>query len=285
MRTPANFPTGAILIPAHNEASVIDRTLRHLAPIAELDQVEVCVICNGCTDNTAERARKYPGVHVIEITEASKTAALNAGDAWATRWPRLYLDADIEIDPDAIARVFQTLSGSVPAARPLYRYDTSGASPMVRAYYRARRRMPSTRFALWGAGVYAISKTGHERFDSFPTVTADDLFVDRLFAPNEKHIVTTIPVRVRTPRTTAALLAILRRNQRGVSEFKSASSGTSFKELVLSVRGVTSALDALAYTALAALSRAPRLNRRGSHDDSSWERDESTRIITTRSVS
>ena len=274
------FPTGAILIPAHNEAAVIDRTLRHLAPIADFENVEICVICNGCTDDTADRARKHPGVTVLEIDEASKTAALNAGDSWATRWPRLYLDADIEIDPDAIARVFQTLAGSVPAARPLYRYDTSGASALVRAYYRARRRMPSTRFALWGAGVYAISEVGHERFDSFPTVTADDLYVDRIFAPNEKHIVTTIPVRVRTPRTTSALLAILRRNQRGVSEFHAGSASTSVRELLLSIRGFTSALDACAYAILALLSRLPKttLQKRGA--PAVWERDNSSREAT-----
>jgi glycosyltransferase involved in cell wall biosynthesis len=272
-----DFPTGAVLIPAHNEASVIDRTLRHLAPIAQLDNVEVCVITNGCTDDTAERARAHPGVHVLEIDQASKTAALNAGDAWATKWPRLYLDADIEIDTDAIARVFQTLSGSVPAARPLYRYDTSGASPMVRAYYRARRRMPSTRFALWGAGAYAISEVGHERFESFPTITADDLFVDRLYAPNEKHIVTTIPVRVRTPRTTRALLAILRRNQRGVSEFSGSSTATSVRELVLSVRGISSAVDALAYLSLAVASRLPRFTPKRRCFSTGWERDDSSR--------
>ena len=277
MKILTDFPSGAILIPAHNEASVIDRTLRHLAPVAELENVEVCVICNGCTDDTADRARRYVGVHVIEIDEASKTAALNAGDAWATRWPRLYLDADIEIDPDAVARVFQTLAGSVPAARPLYRYDTSGASPLVRAYYRARKRMPSTRFALWGAGVYAISQTGHDRFESFPTVTADDLYVDRLFAPGEKHIVTTIPVRVRTPRTAAALLAILRRNQRGVSEFDGTSSSTSVKELVLSIRGVSSAVDALAYAAIAAASRLPRLGSQ--RNCALWERDSTSREL------
>ncbi|GGE91703.1 glycosyltransferase [Mycetocola zhadangensis] len=277
------FPPGAILIPAHNAAPVIDRALRRLAPIAELGTAEICVICHGCTDDTAERARKYAGVHVIELETASKTTALNSGDVWATLWPRLYLDADIEIDPDAIARVFQTLQGSIPAARPLYRYDTSGASALVRAYYRARRRMPSTRFALWGAGVYAISKVGHERFDSFPTVTADDLFVDHLFSANEKHIVTTVPVRVRTPLTTGALLTILRRNHRALAEMPHASTSVSASEIVLSVRGLTSALDALAYTVLAVASRAALPGR---HPGTSAEtgRNAGTRIVMTRNT-
>jgi glycosyltransferase involved in cell wall biosynthesis len=273
----AHFPAGSILIPAHNEAAVIDRTLMHLAPIADDANVEICVICNGCTDDTADRARQHAGVHVIEIDQASKTAALNAGDAWATRWPRLYLDADIEIEPDAVRRVFQVLAGSVPAARPLYRYDTSGASPMVRAYYRARRRMPSTRFALWGAGVYALSEVGHARFDAFPPVTADDLYVDHLFSASEKHIVTTTPVKVRTPQTTAALLSILRRNRRGSAELDGSSTAGTTKELVLSVRGMTSAVDAGAYAILAVASRFPRARRRPGSAPLVWERDGTSR--------
>jgi glycosyltransferase involved in cell wall biosynthesis len=276
MKTVREFPPGAILIPAHNEAAVIDRTLMRLTPIAESRNVEICVICNGCTDDTADRARRHPGVHVLEIGQSSKTAALNAGDAWASLWPRLYLDADIEIEPDAVSRVFQVLAGSVPAARPLFRYDTTGASPMVRAYYRARRRMPSTRFALWGAGVYALSEVGHARFDEFPPVTADDLFVDRLFSPSEKHIVTTVPVKVRTPRTTAALITILRRNRRGASEFEGTTASTSLKEVLLSVRGLTSAIDAGAYVILAFVSRVPHA-RAGTGAAVMWERDGTSR--------
>jgi glycosyltransferase involved in cell wall biosynthesis len=276
MKTVQEFPPGAIIIPAHNEAAVIDRTLMRLVPIAESRNVEICVICNGCSDDTADRARRHSGVHVLEIEQASKTAALNAGDAWASLWPRLYLDADIEIEPDAVSRVFQILAGSVPAARPLFRYDTSGASPMVRAYYRARRRMPSTRFALWGAGVYALSEVGHARFDEFPPVTADDLFVDRLFSPSEKHIVTTVPVKVRTPRTTAALIAILRRNRRGASEFEGTTASTSLKEILLSVRGLTSAIDAGAYAILALVSRVPQA-RAGTGAAVMWERDGTSR--------
>lgn len=273
----ADFPSGAILIPAHNEAAVIDRTLRRLAPLAAHDNVEICVICNGCTDETAQRARQHPGVHVIDIAEASKAAALNAGDTWATRWPRLYLDADIEIDPDAIAHVFRALEGSVSAARPPYRYDTTGASAVVRAYYRARRRMPSTRSALWGAGAYALSKAGHDRFAAFPAVIADDLFVDGLFLADEKSIVAASPVRVRTPRTTAALMGILRRNSRGAAELDAGSVHSSVRELVAGVRGLSSAVDAVVYAALAAAARL-RLTRPGRRGPTLlWERDTSSR--------
>ena len=86
-----------MIIPAHNEASVIGRTLGRLDPLAPGGQVEVIVACNGRTDNTAELARGFKGVRVLDVPEPSKVAALNAADAEASRWPRLYRDADIEI--------------------------------------------------------------------------------------------------------------------------------------------------------------------------------------------
>jgi len=272
---PANRPAGAIIIPAHNEAGVVGRELRALAPLAAKNHAEIIVACNGCTDRTASIARGFPHVRVVEIEESSKIAALNAGDAVATAWPRLYLDADIEIHPDAVHVVFEALSsGSLLAARPAFRYDATGASALVRAYYRARVKMPSTSGALWGAGAYAVSAAGHERFSEFPALTADDLFIDGLFATGEKRVLETIPVRVRTPRSTRLLIAILARQRRGTVESQAASTtGASVRELVATVRGPVSALDAATY---AGLTLAGRLARGGKHGQT-WERDDSSR--------
>lgn len=213
-----DYPSGSVIIPAHNEAAVISRTLDALEPVLRTGRVEVIVVCNGCTDATAELAASVPGVQVLDCPVASKTAAMNLGDAHATRWPRVYLDADTVITPTALRRLLESLTGTVLAARPSFRYDDSGATWPVRAYYRARRRLPSTQRALWGAGVFALSKPGHERLVEFPDVTADDYYVDQLFSAEEKLIVPTPPVQVRTPLNTASLLKILRRTVRGPAE-------------------------------------------------------------------
>lgn len=274
--SPTDRPAGAIIIPAHNEASVIGRTLRALAPLAEQNHAEIIVACNGCTDATVSIARGFPGVRVVDIAESSKTAALNAGDAAASTWPRLYLDADIEIHPRAVHAVFEALSsGRLLAARPAFRYDTTGASPLVRAYYRARGRMPSTRGALWGAGAYAVSAAGHERFGVFPQLIADDLFIDALFATNEKRVLETIPIRVRTPRSVRRLVAVLTRQHRGNAQSATASTtGDSMRELVSSIHGPLSALDAAAYAAFALAGRLARVRKRATV---AWERDDSSR--------
>lgn len=83
------------LIPAHNEAKSIAVTIE-----AILDQTRIpdaiVVIPNGCSDNTAEIARRYP-VEVLEIPKLRhrKSEALN------TAWKMYAEDADVVICLDA----------------------------------------------------------------------------------------------------------------------------------------------------------------------------------------
>src|SRR5512142_3102283 len=92
-------PTAGVVIPAHNEAAVIGRCLTRLLADAQPGEFEVVVACNGCTDDTASVASDAaPGVRVLRLDKASKSLALQAGDDAASVLPRLYLDADIELD-------------------------------------------------------------------------------------------------------------------------------------------------------------------------------------------
>ena len=271
--TTSPLTRGTIVIPAYNEAAVVAKTLQRLQPLIESTDIEIIVACNGCVDDTAAVARSFDGVLVLDLPEPSKTAAMNAADSVATSWPRLYLDADVTINSGAVIDTFAMLSSEgTPAARPPYRWDTTGASFLVRRYYGARSRLLRGSTALWGAGAYAVSEAGHSRFGHFPPVTADDVFVDLTFAPAEKCVVDTEPIVVMTPRTNGSLLAVLHRQVRGATEQNSVTGGPSMRRLVSTVRGPKSLLDAAVYAAFAALSRAPR---RGPQR---WETDRSTRI-------
>ncbi len=270
---------GSIIIPAHNEAAVIGRTLSSLGELPQSSELEVIVVCNGTTDNTASIARGFPGVQVADIPVASKVAALNHGDRLATKWPRLYLDADIEISPAAVRAVLSALSdgaGGLEAARPPARYDTRGASFLVRRYYRARSRIAGFENALWGAGAYAVSEAGHRRFAEFPELIGDDLFIDRLFPSGTRSVVATEPVVVRTPLDLANLSRIRRRNVQASTEHPGgATTRETASALMRSIRGPISLLDALVYTAIVAF---VRLQVRLMRDRSAgWERDVSTR--------
>lgn len=273
---------GAVIIPAHNEANVVRRTLEPLSTLACRGTVEVLVVANGCTDDTSRVARGVPGVRVLEISEASKAAALNAGDNAVSGFPRMYLDADIEVAPAAVLTVFRALTGGPAlAARPPFVYDTAGATWLVRAYFRARSRLPDNGNALWGAGCYALSREGRGRFDAFPSLLADDYFVDSLFPDTDKQVVPTTPVVVRTPRTASALRAVLRRTYAGNAQLGAhlrsipgadRSRTHNVRDLMRSVRSAASLVDAAVYAAFGLIGRVQaRRNSLG------WSRDESTR--------
>ena len=272
--TPQSGLTGSVIIPAHDEAGVIARTLHALAPLAP-GGIEVVVAANGCSDDTAEVARSVPGTRVLDLPEPGKTAALNAADEVARSWPRLYLDADITVTPQSVLDVFAHLDagGGALAARPPYVWQSSGAGPIVRSYYRARSRMPSMSRALWGAGAYALSQEGHRRVAPFPDVVADDVFVDQAFTEVEKAIVPTAPVVVRTPRSAGALLSVLRRQARGPAELGVDTSCSTLRELAGTVSGPLTLLDALVYAGLAVAARSGPAPTQGT-----WERDTSSRV-------
>lgn len=263
----------SVVIPAHNEEATIGRTLGSLAEAAATGELEVVVVCNGCTDETAARAAAFPGVRVIEAVEASKVGALNAGDAAARHWPRFYLDADISVVPRALEEVARHLNaGGAMAARPSATVDTSMSRAPVRRYYRARMRMPSMSAHLWGAGIYALSEAGHERLGSFPDVIADDLYVDALFGDGEKCVVPTVPVIVQAPRDSRSLLAVLTRARRGPAQQRIDTGSASAIELLRTIRGPVSGLDAVTFAWFAV-----RARRHGATGSDVWERDESSR--------
>ena len=249
---PGAFPSASVIIHAHNESSVIARALAPLAPLAASGALDVIVACNGCSDSTADIAARFAGVTVINLAEASKVAAMNAADEVATRWPRLYLDADIDVDPAALAQTIRALAGDgIFAARPAFRIDADGASPAVRAYLRALYRMPSMSQVMWGAGVYGLSRAGHDRLGSFPAASADDLLVDRLFAPGRKLILSGPAVTVRMPRTAKGLLAVLVRSRRGTAEQSLDTGALSLKELLGTITSPGSAVDAACFIGFA----------------------------------
>jgi glycosyltransferase involved in cell wall biosynthesis len=276
---------GSVVIPAHDEASVIGRCLDALFEGLGPGRLDVVVVCNGCADDTAARARSsgHP-VRVLELPAAAKPAALREGDAAALAFPRIYLDADVVL-PGAAARVLlERLRADAVAGRPPIRYDSIGASAPVRSYYRARSRVPAVLGSLWGAGVYGLSAEGRSRFGEFPDVVGDDLWVDRLFDRGEVEIVDCAPVVVTVPRRTRDLMLLLRRTYRGKAERApdpeesgQATMPSTLRDLGRLAAGPGGALDAVTYGAFAAGARLLLAVAGGAAAAGGWERDESSR--------
>jgi glycosyltransferase involved in cell wall biosynthesis len=290
--SPAITPLASVVIPAHDEAVVIKRCLDSLFTGIEPGELEVIVVCNGCHDETAAVARScgHP-VRVLELQTASKSAALRAGDLAARTLPRLYLDADVLLCGASARRVAERLSAGAVAARPPVVYSSEASSAAVRRYFRARSGMPSLLSHLWGAGVYGLSAAGRARFDTFPDVMADDLWIDLLFEPAEVEIVECQPVVVSVPRRGRDLVHVLRRTYRGKAENglgisgvnrARETSGSTLRDLRrLALSGPTAAIDAATYASFAAGVRLGRALETAASTPSGadrWERDDSSRV-------
>src|SRR3954471_7426366 len=104
-------PVASIIVPAHNEATTIGRCLDALTDGARPGELEIIVVCNGCTDRTAAEARRFErrGVTVVETDVSSKVSALNLGDAAAHAFPRLYVDADVVIDRASVLTIVSNI--------------------------------------------------------------------------------------------------------------------------------------------------------------------------------
>lgn len=198
-------PVASIVVPAHNEEAVIGRLLGALPNRVLGRKLQVVVSCNGCTDSTAEVARSHR-VTVVEVETASKVAALNAGDVYATAFPRLYIDADIEMTARTIEDLVVALSEpGILCAAPPSRTEIAGRPLLVRMYFRFWKYLMLEREGYVGAGVYAMSREGRARFGEFPDLIADDTFVRNLFSRAERKTLDTDPTVVQAPRTIGAL--------------------------------------------------------------------------------
>lgn len=100
-------PRVALLVPAHNEADSILRTLQCLDAQTS-NNFDVLVICDNCTDNTKEIVQSHGeyAVHVTEGNEDRKAGALNRGWRQYTQEYELVMtmDADTVLRPDFVEK-------------------------------------------------------------------------------------------------------------------------------------------------------------------------------------
>jgi glycosyltransferase involved in cell wall biosynthesis len=274
----------SIVIAAHNEEAVIGRCLAAIAaggPGGSGGPVDITVVANGCTDRTAEVAAEHPGVRVLDLAAAGKPGALNAGDAVAIGFPRLYLDADVVLSDGAIPALARALEDGPLAVVPRRVLDVTRRPLPVRAYYAINAHLPAYRNALFGRGAIMLSEKGRARFGEFPSMTADDLFLDSLFADGERIEVPEVTSRVATPLKTADLVrrlsrvragnAALRRSSAGESSVRSSVRSSWLRDVVVPRPWLAPA--AAFYVSLTAV--AELRARRGAADQ--WGRDESSR--------
>jgi glycosyltransferase involved in cell wall biosynthesis len=277
----------SIIIPAYNESRVIGRLLSRLVESAREHEYEIFVVANGCTDDTAEVARSFgPKVRVLSLPTGSKRGALAAGNDAATVFPRVYVDADVELGADDIRALAAALSRpGILAVAPRLDLALAGVPWLLRWYWDIWSRLPEVRRGLFGRGVLAVSETGYKRIAGLPPVIADDLVASLAFTPAERAIADDARVIVHPPRTFRDLIRIRVRAATGTAQVEQTDGAPPstartrpsdilavvWKEPVLAVRAVLFLLVAVAVRVM-----ARRQNRTGR--SLAWLRDESSRL-------
>ena len=223
-------------------------------------------------------------VRVVELAEASKAAALRQGNAEARHFPRLYVDADVELST-ASARELRSALGveGALAAAPERALTLREASLPVREYCAVWMRLPQVRDGLFGRGVIAVSAAGYERIQHLPLVLSDDLAVSEAFSPDERTIVAGATATIHPPRTLRDLVRRRTRVAVGNAQIdrdggRSAAIRTSWSDLLEIGRAeprVSLGLPVFVGVAAAAKLAAARQVQKG--DFTTWSRDESSR--------
>lgn len=276
----------SVVIPAHNEAQVVGRLIGQLLLSAGPDEYDIVIVANGCTDNTAEVAASFgPSVRVVSIPVASKREALAAGNLVATGFPRIYIDADVELRAEDVQALAEALERpGVLATSPERTLDMAGRPWFVRWYYNIWIRLPEVRRGLFGRGVIGVSATGYARLTELPPFLADDLAASLVFTPEERLIVPGTCVLVHPPMTFGDLMRRRTRVALGVHEVERTETGprstarTRLSDILAIVCHGPQRMPQVALflaVTLLARCRARRMAARAGY--SMWLRDESSR--------
>jgi glycosyltransferase involved in cell wall biosynthesis len=278
-------PLGSVIIPAHNEEASIGRCLSALLAGARPGEFEVIVVCNGCADGTANAARAFGSmVRVIEIEIGSKIIAVNLGNKAARHYPRLYLDADLELSTRAARALFAAAADPACHAA-IGRMETAVTEVpwLLRQYYAVWKRQSYLANGKFG-GAYALSEAGCRHLGVLPPVINDDEYVRRRIPLDKVRLVEGCSFTAQMPRTLGDLVAVRTRVHRGNRQLRelTRASGSALPPQAgqQSLRGLAATAwrrpdlwpGLLTYVAVNAVSKL-----RARRQAAGWGRDESTR--------
>lgn len=171
-------PTLSLIIPAHNEETLLGATIDalHLAARSVGEDYEVVVVDDSSTDRTAEVAKAH-GARVIRADVHQIAAARNAGERAAYGDMLVFVDADTIVQPEVLRDAVEAMrNGAVgggagaefEANAPRWAHAAIGLAAWI------------LRTAGWAAGCFFFA-----RREAFQRVGGFD---ERYFASEEIHL-------------------------------------------------------------------------------------------------
>ena len=102
------MPYFSIIIPAYNEEKYLRKTLHSLKG-QTMQDFEVIVVANGCTDGTEDIVKKRVNekMRLLSLAKPNVCVARNAGALNAQGKILIFLDADTDLDAQALAAIRQ----------------------------------------------------------------------------------------------------------------------------------------------------------------------------------
>jgi glycosyltransferase involved in cell wall biosynthesis len=181
---PIEARSASIIIPTFNGASRIGNCLDSLVKqTTGRNNIEILVVDDGSTDNTASLVRSYSSVRLIAQANAGPASARNRGALEATGKILLFTDDDCVPMPDWLEAMLEPFQDpDVVGAKGIYRtHQQSLAARFVQVEYEDKYRMmaglPSIDFIdTYSAGFRRdrfVEMAGYDT--SFPVACAEDV--------------------------------------------------------------------------------------------------------------
>lgn len=265
-----------VVIPAYHGANTLERSMNSLARQCFGGALRVVVAVNDGRADTFEAAQRLAptvraaGVDCMVIRSAAgRTNAIAAAENELPAGPRLYLDQDAALSPDAITQLADVLEPGtgVHFAAPRPR-AVRPRSALSRAFYRAWHELPYVREAPVTMGAYAVSAHGRQRWAQVPEIHSDDKWVRWHFAHSERAVLRDGTYEVVLPEGVRELIRARRRYHRGNGQLRdlrlpfpddsSRNSGAVRSLLARPTRWLESAVFLGVYSAAAVLNRCAR---------------------------
>jgi glycosyltransferase involved in cell wall biosynthesis len=219
----------SVIVPAHNEETVLAHCLVSLAGQDVGVPVQIIVVGNGCSDRTltvarasaATFARRGFRYDVIDLATASKAAALNAGDGAAVFGHRVYLDADVTLSRNALTSVVDAFRADADLMFCSPRLKAIATTYAAAVYARVWAELPYVKGDVIGAGCYVVRDRGRSRWTTFPDIVADDKFARLHFRRAERRVLAESQFSVHLPVGVVELVRVRSRWIRANRELRS----------------------------------------------------------------
>lgn len=166
-------PRISVVVPVHNGVGQLEQCLAALAASAYRAH-EIVVVDDGSTDGSAEAARTSAhGVEVLRLSSRSgPAAARNRGAQHASGDVLLFVDADVVVDADTLARVAGHFSDRGDVAAVFGSYDDEPAAANFASQYKnlfhhyVHQRSSSEAETFW-AGCGAVRRRAFHEVGGF----------------------------------------------------------------------------------------------------------------------